>query len=323
MKPAIDAVNRHILKELLVDGRKSFTDIAKDCDKSKDVITKRFNQMEKNGVIVGSVIQNSPACFEGNFVAGIGIFTHPDKSTQVMEAIKKIPQIFAVYTLGINPSLTASVVLNNIQELEAIKQAIKQLPFILGVKTEVWTTIKNQPENLSLLENEKPTEPVKKTAAKSNGKTSTKIDELDKQIILKLALNARMHFNKIAEELNTSTDTIARRYERLKQNGDLKAVIQIDPTKFGYHAYASIKLVFASENASSSVIEKIANIPDVNLVLRTIGDYDYIVSLMVKDLEQLVEVQKQIACMPNLTKMDVTIEKMFHNWPLSQEFITT
>ena len=69
MKNAIDAINKHILKDLLIDGKKSFTDIAKECGKSKDVITKRFNQMERKGIIVGATIQNSPVCFDGNFVA--------------------------------------------------------------------------------------------------------------------------------------------------------------------------------------------------------------------------------------------------------------
>lgn len=323
MKSGIDAINKHILRDLLIDGKKSFTDIARECGKSKDVITKRFNQMEKKGIIVGATIQNSPACFDGNFVAGIQIFTHADKSGEAISIINRIPQIFAVYNVGVNPSLAASAVLKNIQELEAIKQAIKNLPFILGVKTEVWATIKNNPENLSLLKTLEPGASVEENETKKLEKTQAKIDDLDKQIISKLALNARMHFNKIAKELGTSTDTIARRYEKLKQNGNLKVVIQIDPSKIGYSAYANIKLSFASEDASASVMDKIASIPDVNLVIRTIGDYDYTVSLMVKDIDQLIAAQRKIANIKNLTKMDVMIEKLFNTWPLNQEFITT
>ena len=323
MKQTIDETNRHLLKELLIDGRKSFTNIAEECDKAKDVITKRFKQLEKTGVIVGSVIQNSPACFDGNFVAGIQIFTHPDETAKAASLIKRIPQVFAVSNIGLNPSLIASAVLKNIKELEAIKQSTKQISHVLGVQTQIWSTIKNQPENLSLLANQKSINPSRKKPVKDYTNTAIKIDELDIQIISKLSSNARLHFNKIAKQLNTSIDTIARRYEKLKQEGNLKAVSQIDPSKIGYYAYATIKLTFASEYASASVMEKISNIPDVNLVIRTIGDYDYTLSLMIKNLDQLITTQRKIANMTNLTRMDVAIEKLFNKWPLNQEFITT
>ncbi len=68
----------------------------------------------------------------------------------------------------------------------------------------------------------------------------TKIDRIDTEIIEKLAVNGRTTFKEIATELKVSTDTISKRYAKLKQNGDLKVVIQIDPTKIGYSAFAII-----------------------------------------------------------------------------------
>ena len=84
MIQTIDPLNAKILKDLLKDGRKTFTQIAKDCNTSKDVITKRYKQMKKAGIIVGATVHNSPACYGANIVAGIYLKIKPNKEKQVL-----------------------------------------------------------------------------------------------------------------------------------------------------------------------------------------------------------------------------------------------
>ena len=326
MPKEIDAINAKILKELLKDGRKSFVEIAEECGTSKYVIAKRYKQMKSKGFIVGATIQNSPACYGGNLVAGIDIYTQPDKADSLLELASKIPQVFAVYRIGINPCLVAIVIMKNINELDQVKQSIKKLPFILGVDTKVWTGIRNMPDNLSVLTLQEAT--VKADNEKGNAKNvveklAIKIDEIDSRIIEKLATNARMPFKTIATELGVSTDTVVRRYERLKQNGDLKAVVQINPTKIGYYAYATFKIAVISQDNLLDKLESLAKIPDVNNILRTSGNFDYMISLMVRDIEQLTAIQEEIVGMPGVTNMEINVEKLFSVWPLPRELIST
>jgi Lrp/AsnC family transcriptional regulator for asnA, asnC and gidA len=322
----IDIINATILKELLKDGRKSFAEIAKECNTSKDVIAKRYKQMKSKGIIVGATIQNSCACYGCGLVAGIYIYTQPHKADHVLQLVHKIPQVFDVYSVGINPSLVAIVVMKNIEELDQVKQSIKKLPFISGVDTKVWTGVRNMPENLSILT---PQETALKTdnenrKTKSNlEKTAAKIDEIDKQIIEKLAANARMPFMKIAKAMKVSTDTVVRRYERLKQNGDLKVVIQINPIKIGYYAYATFSIAFISQDSLVDSIEALAKIPDINNIIKTSGNFDYTISLMVRDIEQLTTIQEEIVNIPGITNMEIAVEKLFNVWPLPREFIST
>jgi DNA-binding Lrp family transcriptional regulator len=46
----IGEIDIKILKELLKDGRKSFTDIAQEYHLSKDIIWKHYNDMKKTGI---------------------------------------------------------------------------------------------------------------------------------------------------------------------------------------------------------------------------------------------------------------------------------
>ena len=50
----LEKIDLKILKELLKDGRKSFTAIAEECHTSKDIIWKHYKEMKMTGVIVGT-----------------------------------------------------------------------------------------------------------------------------------------------------------------------------------------------------------------------------------------------------------------------------
>jgi DNA-binding Lrp family transcriptional regulator len=327
MTSGIDQVNAKILKELLKDGRKTFVEIAKECNTSKDVIAKRYKQLKKQGVIVGATIQNSCACYGCSFVANILVSVQPGNLDYVMELIGKIPQVLNLYPRVLNQSINVMVTLKKIDELEQVKQSIKRLPFILDVDINMWIGARNTPENLSVLNVPDPpvTEAAHKNGKEQNQpdkKVNIKIDEIDTHIIEALAQNGRRPFEKIAKTLNISVDTVVRRYERLKQNRDLRVLIQINPPKIGYSAYALFNLSFTHE-ALDEKVEALTRDLDVNFIIKTSGKFDITLSLMVKDIKQLLAFQEQIASFSGLTKMEVDVEKIFTVWPMPREFIST
>jgi DNA-binding Lrp family transcriptional regulator len=320
----IDEINSVIIKELLKDGRKSFTKIAEQCKTSKEVIANRYKQMKKQGIIVGSTIQNSCACYDCNLVSFIFVYVEPHKIDQVGKLMSEIPKLMGIFhPSGMSPGIIiAHLIMKNVQELEQSKQSIKRLPFVLDVDPRILIGARNTPENLSLLTGE---ETAESTVGSSNVEKSEKvlkIDEVDKFIIEKMAADARMPFSNIAKKLKVSTDTVARRYERLKQNGDLKAVIQINPTKIGYRAYAFFNLTF-SKGTSNNSIEELSKLPDINFIHKISGKFDCLVSLMIKDIDQFMSVQEQILKMQTLTNMEVSVSKLFTVWPTPREFIST
>ncbi len=127
----IDRINAKILKELLRDGRKSFTEIAELCNTSKEVIANRYKQMKRRGIIVGATIQNSCVCYDRNLVAYITIYTKPHNVEKVITRLTENPNVIEIYRGGINPSMISLLIMKNIEELEQAKQSIKQLLFCL------------------------------------------------------------------------------------------------------------------------------------------------------------------------------------------------
>jgi Lrp/AsnC family transcriptional regulator for asnA, asnC and gidA len=322
----IDELNLKIIQTLLNDGRKSFAEIAKENNTSKDVIAKRFKQMKTKGVILGSTTQNNARCFRANFVANLLISVQRGKMICTMQEVSKISNVIHVYPSTIRQAITAEVTLKNIEELELVGKLIHNFPFVLEIKTAIWMGKRNVPENLSIFNNNqqinnKPTENSNMNTSPKKA-TETEIDEIDTAIIDKLSLNGRMPFERIAKPLGVSTETIARRYERLKQNGDLKVVTQIDPTKIGYYAFAIFQLSF-SKGVLAENIEKISMTFDVNFIIKATGYFDLTFTLMIRDINHLLEIQDQMVTLPHIAHMEVYLSRMFCPWPLQREIIST
>jgi Lrp/AsnC family transcriptional regulator for asnA, asnC and gidA len=250
----------------------------------------------------------------------------PEVVGHALEYSNKMRHIHGAWRLGKSSDVMAIVGLKDIEELDQVKEALKKLPTVSGLITNVWTGIRNIPENLALI-------PLKKKAHKADAspkkvtdtirKPDSKIDETDIKIVEELAKNGRVSFRKIAEDTNSSTNTVARRYEKLKRNGTIKVSIQINPIKIGYRAMAFFNITFLAQTSISTVVETIAKIPDVTTILKTSGAYDLTVKAMIKDIDQLLAIQDEITGIAGVTKVEIYLEQAVPVLLLPREYIST
>jgi DNA-binding Lrp family transcriptional regulator len=224
-------------------------------------------------------------------------------------------------------NVRAVATLKDLNELDHVKQVIKRKLPTIGLKTYIWTGVRNIPENLNLAGTLKDT-------SEGNQRNSEHtipalgeriiIDKLDKQIVEKLTLNGRASFTKIAKEIGLSTDTVVKRYHRLREKGAIKVSIQINPNKIGYASILDFNIAFTALcGLSDTVVEALAKIPDVIIITKTSGDYDLQLSAMVRDISQSFAMQDQIARICGVTKIEASARKIPDKWPTPQQYIST
>lgn len=178
----IDEIEAKILKVLLKDGRKSFREIAKEAGVSKDVIWQHYNNMKKNGIIVGATIQLDYAALGYDVSASLVVDVPIGQQQQTIEQLQKMPGIYGAYRGGSCSRLWGVSDLMSSEQMEVTKQLIKKLPSVLRLEVEIWTGGRNMPENLSVLINDKmPSKAEKEIAAKTGIKKNVnKIDKIDR-----------------------------------------------------------------------------------------------------------------------------------------------
>ena len=314
-----------ILRNLLNDGRINFDELAKSCGSSKNKVWKRCRAMEKKGIIKGATTQINFQNFGFAALATLLIRVEAQQIEEIMEFIEKITEIRAYRQYNSIYNIRAFATLKDLDELDHVKQAIRRKLLTIGLKTYIWTGVRNIPENLKLwvgLSDINEGEKSNLKAAKSNDKII--IDDVDKQILQKLTLDGRIAFTEIGKEIGLSTNTVIKRYHKLVENGSIKVSIQIDPKKIGYTSIMDFNIAFTTHGSLSyDIVDSLAKIPDITIITKISGDYDLQVTAMVKDIEESFFIQDQIARIEGVTQIETSSRKIPDMWPTPQQYIST
>jgi len=314
-----------ILKELLKDGRKSFTTIAEECHTSKDIVWKHYKDMTKAGIIVGATIQFNYPKFGYSGVAMMMLSVESQYVTDVFERLKKIPDLTSFRCYNATHNLAAISHLKSLRDLERVKELINKQSIIDEIKTFLWTDVRNIPENILVGTFENKTEKANESSqvGADAQKSSVKIDEIDMQIVEKLTKNGRLPFSKIAQEIGVSTDTVARRYEKLRKNNLIKVSIQINPLDLGYQAILYLNIALTNQSKTKEVVDKLSIIPGVAYLVKISGNYDLLVTALVKDCKDIIAINEEIVKIPYIKRMEASMRQVYSAWPGLRQYIST
>ncbi|NLE03464.1 MAG: Lrp/AsnC family transcriptional regulator [Crenarchaeota archaeon] len=317
-----DELNAKIIKDLLKDGRKKFSDIAKENKVPVDIIAKRFRQMKQEGTILGATIQKNYKVFGYSAVGSVSINVDSTRVNEVIEYIQKIPDVFSIYHIFRRFNIKVITKIRTLNDLDRLKEKIRAHPAVIEIKTDLWTDVRSTKENIEI----NPLVKDQKNKNNENAKILNKeieIDDIDKKIIEKLAENGRMPFRKLAQEIQVSNDTVIRRYEKLKKINAIKVMIQVNPTKLGYQSQAIFKIILTNHSKLADVVEKLSEIPDVVHVIKINGDYDLEVMLWVRSFEHLFEVESKISKIPNAKIIDIDEREISNISPKPFTYLST
>jgi Lrp/AsnC family transcriptional regulator for asnA, asnC and gidA len=147
----IDQVDLTIIRTLQKDARTNFSSIARDYGVSTDTISKRFRKMKKSGVVRGTTILLNPKSFGNECVGSLGVDINYPHLIEVVEFIRKIPEIiFCTKSMG-KHDIFCIAVLKNVGLLGQVKDIIKGHPAVKEVTTNIWIDeILLCPENFEL-----------------------------------------------------------------------------------------------------------------------------------------------------------------------------
>ena len=107
-----------------------------------------------------------------------------------------------------------------------------------------------------------------------------KLDNLDRQILTRIAEDARIPFLEVARLCDVSGAAIHQRIQKLTSLGVLKgSQFVIDPEKVGYETCAYIGLNLKDPEKFDDVMEKLKKIPEVVECHYTTGNFDMFIKI--------------------------------------------
>ena len=114
------------------------------------------------------------------------------------------------------------------------------------------------------------------------------VDELDLQLIDLLSRDARVSNRKVASELGVTEGTVRGRIKRLQQDGRIAftAITSFGMAQKSRLAFISVQ---AEVDRVREVAQEISDLPMINAVMVTLGQFNILAMCLFDELDQLVE----------------------------------
>lgn len=120
----------------------------------------------------------------------------------------------------------------------------------------------------------------------------------DKDIALLSALqgNARLTSIELAEKIHLSPSPVQRRQKQLEKDGIIQSYVTLlDQEKLGLKVsvFVSVQLVSQDDENISSFEREIATVPQVMECYLMTGDYDYLLRVVTRDLNEFEDLLRK------------------------------
>ncbi len=142
------------------------------------------------------------------------------------------------------------------------------------------------------------------------------MDEIDAEIIRILCKDARTSFSKIGRILDIGTDTVFRRFKKLKQEGKISgSTVVLSSKAIGIKGWCGFYVKVKQGSEALFVEDKLTKIPQLYGLSRILGEYDFYLEMGFRDFEELDVFVSSLRKIKEI----VTIDPMLyasHDWPL-------
>jgi Lrp/AsnC family transcriptional regulator for asnA, asnC and gidA len=132
----------------------------------------------------------------------------------------------------------------------------------------------------------------------------TEKHDLDKEIIKLLQGDSRLSFREIAKKLDISHVSVSSKVKALEESGVIKGYTVItDPYKQNNYPLC-LRIVAGNGSDLSRIGEKIADYPEVNVVMRVSGDYEILVLAMCRNRESALKLLDEINSIKGIGRVE-------------------
>ena len=136
-------------------------------------------------------------------------------------------------------------------------------------------------------------------------------DEIDLRILRTMQLDGSLSITEVAERIGLSQSPCSRRVSRLMENGIIlgKTVI-LDRKKLGFNAIILVRIKLTSHGRKSfeQFQQAVLRIPEVQVVQLMLGDYDFNVRVVVRDMDHFhVLLQDQLVMLPGVQEIQSSV----------------
>lgn len=141
------------------------------------------------------------------------------------------------------------------------------------------------------------------------------MDEIDAKLLRILSENGDATATEMMAQVNLSIPAINKRISKLRQSGVIRQyTILVDPDKVGKPIQAFILVVLQQPSGADKLTEYIRSDPDILECYAVTGEYDYIIKVCARDVEQLEQKLNLLKQQKGVAKSYTMLSLMEHKY---------
>ncbi len=298
-KIKLDVKDMKILSILSANARIPLTQLSKNVGLSRDAVAYRIRIYEKKGVIQGyrAMVDMSKFGYAAHhlFIR----LNNPAEETErrILSKLIKNPSVRAVIKFSGNYDFEIAFVAKGINDVDEIltqiitdcSESLQEYELLTISKTFVSETFPLSFSNY-------------KAAANSKKGTSSKSDKKDIEILKIISEDALLPLYDIASKVKLSADAVAYRIKNMLKSGIIvKFIPVINYSSLEYNLHTLfLNISSLDKEKEQSLKSFLSNDPNVLWAVKTIGRFNVLVYLLVKNINDLQEtIQKVRILFPN------------------------
>jgi DNA-binding Lrp family transcriptional regulator len=297
----IDAVDRALVERLRIDGRESNRSLAAALGINETTVANRLRRLETTSTMRVVALTDLEA-FGYQYMVFAKLRVGSRSIMDVSEALARMPEVISVTVATGRFDVIATALARDRDHLsDVVGTAIPALKGVEETRCELAIDVlRYESMWASLQAPERPVEPLDHGGA---------VDDLDRAIIGLLQRDARSPNRRIADDLDVSEGTIRARIRRMEDEGLIRIQAVSDVLAFGMTAHAYVGIQVAGGKLSA-VAKQILACDGVEVLTRTLGDFDFFAVVAASDRNALISlIIEQIGEIPGVRHTET-----FESW---------
>ncbi|WP_028938460.1 Lrp/AsnC family transcriptional regulator [Pseudonocardia spinosispora] len=134
--PEVDETDHRLLRSLREDGRRTYSEMAKEVGLSVAAVKRRVDRMREIGVITGFTAQIDHAKLGWGIEAFTEMrFTGTTGVREIVQTATQLPEVQAVFTIAGDPDALMHLRVRDISHLQQIIDKLRRSGTVTGTKT--------------------------------------------------------------------------------------------------------------------------------------------------------------------------------------------
>lgn len=289
-----------ILRELLVDGRKSSASISKEIDLGREIVNYRIKRLIKENLIVKFVPKlNEKAMHYQEYIIllKLNLSDEISKAKFVKENIRNKYLIWTVKSESGWDLIIRLYAQDNEEFKSKLDEILEEFSTVLASYYTIISSEEIKEDDKAILSqklfNNESLRDKDFKVIKEEGEI-LQIDDKDREIIKLLEEDARIQYKEIADKLEISSDTVKYRIDKMKNQGIIEQFAPIiNFNKLGLFQYATIvKFLYLSKEEEEKLQKVISSSSYITRAIRSLNSQEYFFT-MVFQREKDVEIFKE------------------------------